>query len=146
MKNSLIFLFIITLCSGCDKKISASDLSKINGYWEIEKVILENGTEKDYTINQSYDYFEVRDNAGFKKKVAPQLDGTFIVNDDFEKVEIKQEGGKYFILYSTNYAKWKEELSILSDNRYVTINGDRSEYYYKRAGALNIIDNGKKNK
>ena len=67
------FLFV-----SCQQKIKKEDIAKINGYWEIEKVVFEDGKNKDYTVNESYDYFEIgKNNSGFRKKVMPQLDGTF---------------------------------------------------------------------
>jgi hypothetical protein len=43
------------------KKIEPSDVAKLNGYWEIEKVF-DKGEDKDYSINVSYDYFEIGKN------------------------------------------------------------------------------------
>jgi hypothetical protein len=65
----------------CQQKIEPSDVAKLNGYWEIEKVVLTKGEDKDYSINVSYDYFEIGKNKRDSEKVMPQLDGSFIVND-----------------------------------------------------------------
>jgi hypothetical protein len=42
-------------------------------------------------------------------KVMPQLDGSFIVNDAFENVDVRFKDDKAFLDYSTLYAKWSEE-------------------------------------
>jgi len=144
MKKTILIVFISLLTLACNKTISPSEITKINGYWEIEKVVLPDGENKEYAMNESFDYFEVKNNKGFRKKVMPQLDGTFLVNDDFEKVEIKAEGEKYFIYYTTSFAKWKEELLSISNEELVTLNDAKKEYHYKRAAPINITDNGEK--
>lgn len=145
MKKAITILFISFLIA-CNKKVNPSDITKINGYWEIEKVILPDGTEKKYTINETFDYFKVNNNKGFRKKVTPQLDGTFLVNDDYENVEIKVIDEIYFINYSTSYSKWKEKILIINDDKLVTNNDAKNEYHYKRASSINIIPNGKTTK
>ena len=147
MKNIIGFLFVSFLFISCQQKIEPSDIAKINGYWEIEKVVFDQGKDKNYTINQSYDYFQIdKNNMGFRKKVMPQLDGTFIVNDTYENVKIRFENGKVFLDYSTDYAKWTEELIGISKDKLVLKNAQNKEYHYKKAGPINIIGNGKKAK
>jgi hypothetical protein len=52
------------------KKIEPSDVAKLNGYWEI-KSSFDKGEDKDYSINVSYDYFEIGKNKkGFGKSNA----------------------------------------------------------------------------
>lgn len=140
---ALVFLFIIT---ACNPKITSKDISKLNGYWEIEKVILSDGTKKNYTYNESFDFFKVADNKGFRKKVMPQLDGRFLVNDQFEKIEITFENDIAYINYSTPYAKWKEEIESLTIDKLVVINPSKVKYYYKKTAPLNLFDDGKTTK
>lgn len=144
MKNSLVIAFIAVLTLSCQSKVDSTDIPKLNGYWEIEKVVFADGTEKEYTINQSFDYIAVKDKKGFRKKVMPQLDGTFLTNDLFETIAIKENDGKYTIDCSTAYAKWTEEIVSLSDAELVLRNPSKKEYHYKRAKPINILNDGKK--
>lgn len=137
MKKAIIVLFVL-MAVACQKKISAADYSKLNGYWEIEKVILPNGDEKDYGINATIDYFEVKDTVGFRKKVMPQLDGSYRANDLSEKLSIHNRDGKTFISYSTNYAKWEEELIALDDKELVVKNQHDIEYHYKKPQPFSV--------
>jgi acetone carboxylase gamma subunit len=147
MKNSIAFLFLSFLFISCQQKIKPEDISKINGYWEIEKVVLDGGENKDYKINESYDYFQIgKDNSGFRKKVMPQLDGTFIVNDTQENVKVRFEEGQVFVDYVTSYAKWSEELIAVSEEKLVFKNNEDKEYHYKKATPINILGDGKKTK
>jgi hypothetical protein len=76
----------------------------------------------------------------------PQLDGTFLTNDLHEKVKVRFKDGKAFLDYSTPYTKWTEELIALTDEKLVLLNAEKKEYHYKKAGPINITDNGKKTK
>lgn len=142
-KTISILLFIALLFAGCQKEIEASDITKINGYWEIKQVILPDGEKKDYSINETFDYFEIKNNKGFRKKVMPQFDGTFLTNDIAEGVEVKKIKDKYYLYYTTSYAKWNEELLSVSNNELVIVNSLKNEYHYKRATPINITGNGK---
>jgi phage anti-repressor protein len=147
MKNIVGFLFVSFLFISCQQKIKPEDISKINGYWEIEKVVFDQGDDKEYGLNESYDYFQIdQNNKGFRKKVMPQLDGTFLVNDTYENVKIRFKDDKAFIDYATPYAKWSEELIAVSDKELVLKNAEKKEYHYKKAGSLNILGDGKKTK
>jgi len=147
MKNIVGFLIVSFLFISCQQKIKTEDIAKINGYWEIEKVVFEDGEEKKYTVNESYDYFEIgKNNSGFRKKVMPQLDGSFIVNDTQESLKIRLGDDKVFLDYDTPYAKWSEELLEITDDKMVFTNSEKREYHYKKATPINILGNGKKTK
>lgn len=137
----LIGLLILT---ACNQKVSEQDIAKLNGYWEIEKVILADGSEKAYPMNETFDYFEVHNNTGFRKKVKPQFNGRFIVDNQSEKVTVVFEKEKTYINYSTPYAKWKEELKSLSDEQMILVNTTNTSYHYKKAGPINLLEDGKK--
>ena len=144
MKKTVILVFIFVF-SSCHQKISQQDIAKINGYWEIEKVNLSDGTEKKYTINETYDYFEIKGNSGFRKKVNPQLNGRFLVNNQSEKVTVLYEKDQTFLVYVTPFNKWKEEIKTLNDTKMVLINSAKMEYTYKKTGPINLLQDGKKN-
>lgn len=147
MKKIVLFAFIVLICNSCQQPINEADITKINGYWEIEKVVFDQGKDKNYTINESYDYFEIaKNNKGFRKKVIPQLEGTFLVNDTQENVKVRFANDKVFLDYSTPYAKWTEELVAISDDKLVCKNAENKEYHYKKAIPINPTDNGKKTK
>ena len=143
--KKIVGLLIVVLFISCKQTITESDLNNLNGYWEIEKVVFPDGTKKEYTINETFDYFEIKGNKGIRNKVAPQLDGTFLVTGDYEKVAIEQSEGKYIILYTTFSSQWKETLETLTDKELVLINAAKNEYHYKRAAPINLLEDGKKN-
>ena len=96
-------------------------------------------------MNESYDYFEIGvENKGMRKKVMPQLDGSFLTNDAYENVAVRFEDEKAFLDYSTPYAKWSEEVIALSDKELVLKNTEKNEYHYKKAGPINLTGDGEK--
>lgn len=145
MKKTVAILLLFVL-SSCHQKITQQDISKLNGYWEIEKVVLADGNEKKYTYNEAFDYFQLKENKGFRKKVMPQLDGRFLVNNQSEKIEITFENDKTYINYTTPYSKWKEEIKLLSSEKLIVINALNTEYQYKKAAPINILEDGKTTK
>lgn len=147
MKKVLNILFVVFLMTACKQKIEKGDIAKINGYWEIEKVVFDDGTEKEYGTNESFDFFQIDKNyTGIRKKVMPQLDGTFLTNDTFEKVSIRFTDEGTYLDYSTPYMKWSEEILELNDKEFVVLNKEKREYHYKKTGPINIDENGKKAK
>jgi hypothetical protein len=145
MKKIVVIAFIV-LISSCQQKVTSNDISYLNGYWEIEKVIFSNGSKKEYSYNESYDYFQLKENSGFRKKVMPQLDGRFLVNNQLEKINITFENEDAYINYSTPFAKWKEKINAISKDRLVIINASKVEYHYKKATPINILGDGKTTK
>lgn len=135
-------LFLVS----CQQKITPEDINKLNGYWEIEKVVFKDGEDKEFKMNENFDFFKIANNKGIRRKVRPQFDGTFLFNEDYENVKVRFEEEHVFLDYSTAYAKWTEELISISEDEMVIKNDQNKEYEYKKAGPINLLDDGKKTK
>ncbi|WP_035631496.1 hypothetical protein [Flavobacterium sp. CF136] len=146
MKNTFMILVLSLLFVGCKQEIKPADIAKLNGYWEIEKVVFDKGEEKDYGMNESFDFFKMKGNTGIRKKVMPQLDGTFLTGNSFENVSVRFTDKGTFLDYKTAYAKWSEELISISDEKFVVKNEQNKEYHYKKSGPINILNDGKETK
>lgn len=145
MKNTFWILFVSLFFVGCQQNIKPSDITKLNGYWEIEKVVFEKGKDKEYGMNENFDYFKMeKNNNGIRKKVTPQMDGTFLVNDTYENVTVRFKEDKAYLDYSTPYMKWSEEVIALSEKELVLLNAEKTEYHYKKTEPINLLDDGKK--
>ena len=84
----IISIFTFLLLVSCQSEIKKEDLSKLNGYWEIKEVSMPSGEKKDYKVNETIDYFQVKNNVGFRQKVMPRFDGKFGTNDIKEEIKI----------------------------------------------------------
>ena len=133
MKKIAVVFLLGILSLACKKEISDQELTKLNGYWEIEKAEMPDGTKKEYTINTTIDFFKVDNKKGFRKKVMPQLDGKYLMNDLAENIQLENIDGNVIVHYTTPYAKWKEEILEFSDDKLVVKNEQDITYYYKRA-------------
>lgn len=131
---SLLLLILFS----CQKNIEQKDINQLNGYWEIEKVELPDGSSKKYQINESIDYFEINDSLkGFRAKVIFQLDGKLLTNGLKENVEVISKGDLFFLSYVTKYADWKEEVVVLNQKKLILKNEQGITYFYKRKGVDN---------
>lgn len=132
--RSIYFLFIVLIgLSSCNSKIDVKHISYLNGYWEIEKVTFPDGQEKEYKVNETVDYFALQsDTTGFRVKVMPQLDGSYISNKIQEKFQIVERDEKFYLLYKTDYAEWEEELIAISNEALKVKNSNDIVYQYKR--------------
>jgi len=137
LANAQALLFIFLLIS-CHSNLKKEDLKKLNGYWEIKQVKFSTGKTKDYKINETIDYFELRqvqfDNKvlGFRQKVMPQFDGKFQTNDIKENIKVVENDNSFFLEYNTKYGKWKEEIISIEDSILVLKNKENLEYTYKK--------------
>ena len=132
MKKIVYLLLLLLIFVGCKQEITNKDILKINGYWEIEKVILEDGKKKDYKVNQTIDYFQLKNKKGFRKKVMPQMDGTYLINDVKEDILVSNQNNRFYINYSTQYTKWREEIIEIQDSILVLKSNENIEYHYKK--------------
>lgn len=131
MKKIVGFLVLVILMS-CKQTITDADLQHLNGYWEIEKVILPNGEKKEYKVNETIDFFKITKSNGFRTKVMPQIDGTYLTNDINESVNVVIKDGAASIHYKTTYASWHEDIIALTKDQFVVRNQQDLEYHYKR--------------
>jgi len=77
MKKTITIAFLFIL-SACHQKVTTQDISKLNGYWEIEKVTFFDGAKKEYKYNESFDYFQIKGNKGFRKKMMKAVGFTHV--------------------------------------------------------------------
>ncbi len=146
MKKVVSICLLLLICA-CNQRITLNDINNLNGYWEIEKVVFDQGEDKEYAANQNFDFFKISaNNQGIRKKVAPQLDGTFLVDDTYEKVSVRFQDDKAYLDYVTPYMKYTEEIISLTADELVVLNAQKKEYHYKKATAINILGDGKKTK
>ena len=129
--NALVLLFIMLLFS-CHSNVKKEDIKKLNGYWEIKQVKFSTGKTKDYKVNETIDYFELKSNKGFRQKVMPQFDGKFQTNGVKENIKVVENDNSFFLEYNTKFGKWKEEIISIEDSILVLKNKENLEYTYKK--------------
>ena len=111
----------------------------ITGYWEISEVILNDGTKKQYKINETIDYIEItNDSIGIRKKLKPNFNGTYETSKDIEKFVFKIENDSLNLYYKTPFSSWKETILKASEDKLQIINQNKVLYLYKRYTPITI--------
>lgn len=134
---SLVFSCVLLLTFSCKRENPDKILGHISGYWEIEEVTSAAGESKAFTMNMLVDYIEINNSEGFRKKVAPQPDGTFNITDDAEKIEVKIENNQVQLLYSTPFDQWTETVLKADEHQLIVKNEDGIVYTYRRYEQIN---------
>lgn len=130
-----IFLILTSACKG----ISEEQLSHLNGYWEIASVTTSQGSTREYTVSTTIDYIELTDSLkGYRKKVQPNFDGTYVTNDDAEYFSIEKLDKTYYMHYQNEMAEWQEVLEVVGENEFRTRNDSGNTYTYRRYQPINI--------
>lgn len=141
MKKLYTVVFLLLAFISCTS-VEKSDLEYLNGYWEIEKVTQPDGKEIDFSMNTIYDYYKIDEQSkGIYKKVTPQLDGTFIVDNYQEEIEIIENKDNFIIQFYSEFSDREVTIKELSANKLVLKNQENKTYYYKRAEPINLLDN-----
>jgi len=137
MKYLYLILTLLAF-TACKEKVAPDHIPYMNGYWEIEKVIFPDGSEKNYTVNTSIDYIEIKDQKGFRKKVQPKLNGTYDTSNDAEPFDLIDKTGSFFLHYKNSLSEWEEEITALSKNNLTLTNQEGISYRYKRFEPINL--------
>lgn len=143
MKNTWIVCVVFILFS-CKENVSIATIEKINGYWQIEKVIPSEGEKKEYSVNENYEYFELKNKVGFHKKVRWQPMGTFLVDDLQEKVEVVSSKDAVVLRFSSPFGKHQEIVEELTDSLLVLESERGDAFYYKKVNVTKLPQYGKK--
>jgi hypothetical protein len=131
MRKLVLIITVAFSVFSCNKN-PESYIQHIEGYWEIADVSKNNKSVKSYTISTSVDYFKVNDDlTGFRKKVAPSLDGKFTVTQHESPFVLKIKNNELLIYYTVNNITFKETIDSASENELVITNADGFEYTYK---------------
>lgn len=137
-KYFIILLVILTSCSGSDN----IDVNDLEGYWEIYQVEKEGKIIKEYTISLNIDYFKIKDDtSGFKKKVAPQLDGSFLVSKAISDFKLKKsDDNSLHVIYNNKNFNADEVIKVLSKSNLELLNSEGLLFKYKRFEKFDLLN------
>ena len=130
MRRSLLFgaCILIIACSPDPNTY----IDHLQGYWEIDQVILSDGSERTYNYNDTIDYIEITDSMiGYRKKMKPNFNGTFEASKDATKFKLKVEGDSLNIYYETQNSIWKETVLHANESSLKIINQNKDVYLYR---------------
>lgn len=128
-------LFFLSILS-CQSDVRIEDLTQLNGFWEIEKVEMPDGSKKEFKVNETIDFIKYDKMNGSRNKVIPQLDGGLLSNNLFENFTVVEKENTFWFNYKTEHASWAEELIALSKDELVVKNSNDLIYFYKKRADL----------
>lgn len=129
-KTLVPFTLLLFVLSSCKPK-PETFIPHLNGYWEISRVTLTNGEEKNYTINETIDFIETDSNKGVRKKLKVVLGSKFQTSTSQEDFTITIENDSLNLYYNTPFSKWKETVLKASETELITTNNNAT-YFYKK--------------
>lgn len=137
VRKSILPLLIALLFISCGNESPEEQVQYLSGYWEIVEVKLPDGSNKEFTPNYTLDYIQVDGDQGIRKKVTPQLDGSFLTNDSYEKFFLKIDDDSLKMFYETPFDTWQETVVYAKDSILVLQNSDNKVYTYKKFRTFN---------
>ena len=140
MKLRTVFYIIVVVFAFSSCTSNPEDkIAFIEGYWEIKEVKKDHKLIKEYNVNLSVDYFEVNDDlTGFRKKVAPTLNGSFTVTQDEAPLTLKIENDSLNIYYNHNDVITKETIIKATKEELIIANSQGFRYIYNPYKSINI--------
>ena len=67
-----------------------------------------------------------------------KYDGTYLINDHMETLEVVQENDVFVIEYKTEFATWKEKILHVCSEELALENENQTIYYYKRQPSFDL--------
>lgn len=132
MKNFFYVSILSIALFSCNSKPNKEDISKLNGYWEIESVEFPDGNKKEYKVNEFIDLIALKDSKGTREKAAPQLDGTFLKGTLKDKIRVVDSADSYYLKTNSEYTKWEEKILSVSDDKFTLENEAKIVYNFKK--------------
>ncbi len=133
-----MFFFLFLGFLGCKNRVSEKNLHLINGYWEIKAVILASGKKIEYGANTMVDYWVVKDKKGFKKKVSPKLNGSYVTSDDAIPFRVTNTKEGFYLNFKNGDTAWREKLLALEPDTFTVEDAEKNMYLYQRYQALDL--------
>ncbi len=139
MKYKIYCIFALIILSSCSPK-PKKYIEHITGYWQITQVEKDNKLIKKYTISATVDYFKVESNlTGFKKKVTPTFEGSFIISKHHMPFSLKIENDSLNIYYINKDITIKETILKASQNELIITNSEGLKYTYRPFEKIDLL-------
>jgi len=139
MQKHLYLLLLLTVITACKSSIQEGEISRLEGYWEITKVVFQDGITKPYTVNTTVDYIGIDGFNGYIKKMKPGLNGRYQTSNKAAQFKLIQKDGLWKMHFEGDQ---KSTLSLLELDslEYAVKDQGQVRYYYKRYEPININD------
>jgi hypothetical protein len=128
----IVFLSLcLVLAVSCQQPNPDDQLEKLQGYWNIDTVVQEDGTVKEFPFSNHMDFFEIQENVGTKSRVSPTYDGSFIVYGDPIKFVWEIEEDKLILRFRDGEQSYSQEVKKVSNEVLQLVHENGMIYNYK---------------
>ena len=130
MKKSAFILLLLAITS-CTTSTSET-LQSINGYWNIDTVELEDGSDREFPFSNHMDHFAINETSGVKNRVSPTYDGKFINYGSPVPFKWADRDGKLFLMFNDGESKYEQEVVEANAETMTLLHENGTTYIYKR--------------
>lgn len=131
MKVTRYVLLIVTLILYSCGNSTTDQIKQLEGYWNIEKVILPDGSEKDFPFSNHMDYFVIEGGSGVKNRVSPKYDGSMVEYGSPVAFKWEENDGVLILQFKEGDQSYKQTVSKCTTDQLVLLHENGTEYYYE---------------
>jgi hypothetical protein len=129
--KKLLTIFVAILVSSCATPVD--DMAQaINGYWNIDKVELSDGSDREFPFSNHMDHFSISKTRGVKNRVSPTYDGKFINYNSPVPFKWEKRDGKLFLLFNDGTEKYEQQVVDANEETMELLHENGTRYLYKR--------------
>ncbi|WP_438969414.1 lipocalin family protein [Nonlabens sp.] len=122
----ILLIFVFVSCDSNEEKIKA-----LEGYWNIDEVILPNGSEREFPFSNHMDHFEVDGFNGVKNRVSPTYDGGFINYGNPIYFQWEEKDGDIWLTFQEGEASYMQTVETATKETLVLLHENGTRYTYK---------------
>ena len=122
----LILVSVVISCTSNEDKIKA-----VEGYWNIEQVLMPDGNEREFPFSNHMDHFEIDGYKGVNNRVSPTYDGGFISYGNPIYFEWEEKDGDIWLTFQEGEASYKQTVKKATKETLVLLHENGTRYTYK---------------
>jgi len=127
--KAVFWFFALLMVLGC--ATDPLEMKWLSGYWEIDFVEHQGERFVPKVGQPLYDFYQLEQNNGFRKKVVPKFDGTYATSTDQTAFTLKQQKEKPILQFETPWDSWSEQIVYLDSTKLILFHNN-NRYHYKR--------------
>ncbi len=131
MKVARFLVLLLTLTLYSCGKTPSEQIQQLEGYWNIDKVVLPDGKEKEFPFSNHMDFFEIEGNNGKKYRVSPRYDGTMVEYGSPVPFKWEEKDGALTLTYKDGEQSYQQTVTKCNAERLILLHENGTEYYYE---------------
>jgi hypothetical protein len=125
-----ILLFLILGISACSNSVE-DQVAQLEGYWNIEKVVLSDGSEKEFPFSNHMDFFVIEGSNGMKHRVSPKYDGTMVDYGSPVPFKWDDQDGELVLTFNEGDESYQQTVVTSTSKELVLLHENGTKYYYQ---------------